>query len=235
MITQKSEWKICFDNLLEKAREFKDDKFIEYMLKTKTAHKPRARTLFEAALRGIQSIRVSHQRSVNVATYTFETLKKKFPNINDDKLITPENLLKLTKEELKKCLPFPNRQIDSYLTLLYLFRDNKIDTKNFDQIMKIKGIGKWTYNTSLLLYLLNPKDSNFSINLLKENIVKFPINDIALKKGYAAIHNINSDDIEFKTVENWGNKYGFFVPYLVQLLWQAVPQTKKRKRRRIKK
>ena len=224
---------------MNKVKELKDEKLIDYISKMKEElHQPRSRTLFESFMRALQSIKVSHQRSIDLATNTFEALKNKFPTIEPNKLITPKNLKKLPDKILKTCVAFPANQLETLKDMIELFIDEDITPKNAKKVMRILGIGKWTYNMALVLYLLNPKDKELTLELLEENTIKFPEKDLALRRGYCTVFGLEDPTkVEYKTVEDWANKYGAFIPFLTQLLWQTKTQKvpSKEERDKIKK
>lgn len=233
-------WQSAYETLYKKAKELDDKVLVSFLEKTnKEVHQPRKRTLFESMLRALQSIRVSHKRSVDLATFVFKTLQSKLPNINQDELITAENIKSsFNNSELKGSVPFPANQLSTLKKLLKLFTNEKIDLSNCKKIQDIKGIGTWTYNTGTILYMLNPKDSIFSLSLLEKYPTKFPKKDIALKKGYCSIHGIeNIKSVDFDIVEKWADKYGYLTPLVTQLCWQAIAPTLKEtsKKKKVKK
>ena len=143
------------------------------------------------------------QISVKAANSIWLRLEKKI------KKIDPSNILKVKINEIKKC-GFSKQKANYIFNLANFFKKNKNienkwekveDEEVIDDLIKIKGIGRWTAEMFLIFYLLRP------------NI--FPSADIGLLKAISINYNLkyplkNSDIKKFKkkwipwsTVATW--------------------------------
>ena len=143
------------------------------------------------------------QISVKAANSIWLRLEKKI------KKIDPSNILKIKINEIKKC-GFSKQKANYIFNLANFFKKNKNienkwekieDEEVIDDLIKIKGIGRWTAEMFLIFYLLRP------------NI--FPSADIGLLKAISINYNLkyplkNSDIKKFKkkwtpwsTVATW--------------------------------
>ena len=134
------------------------------------------------------------QISVKVANSIWQKLEKKLKKVN------PNNILKLKKNEIAKC-GFSKQKIN-YLSNLAIFfeKNNNLekkwkkqeDEKIIEDLIQIKGIGRWTAEMFLIFYLLRP------------NV--FPCADVGLLKAISINYNLKYplDDSEIKKFkEKW--------------------------------
>ena len=118
------------------------------------------------------------QISVKAANSIWQKLEKKL------KKVSPNNILKLKKIEIARC-GFSKQKVNYLLNLANFFKKNKNiekkwkkieDEKVINDLIQIKGIGRWTAEMFLIFYLLRP------------NI--FPSSDIGLQKAVSVNYNL---------------------------------------------
>jgi len=129
------------------------------------------------------------QISIKAANSIWQKLEKKIKQIN------PSNILKTKRNEIKKC-GFSKQKVNYIFNLAFFFEKNKKiekkwekmdDNKVIDELIKIKGIGRWTAEMFLIFHLLRPNvlpmadlglHKAISINYKK----KYPLNGFEMKK-----------------------------------------------------
>lgn len=160
----------------------------------------------DATFATLVHIILEQQVSLASALSAFNKLKEKI------KKITPENVLKLSDEELKAC--YFSRQKTLYVReLSKAIVDGDLDLKNLEnlpdadaknELKKIKGIGDWTSD----IYLL--------IAMLREDVM--PKGDLALHIAYKKLKRLEHapHPDEFQIV---AEKWKPFRAVAARLLW----------------
>ena len=187
-------WLLAINNLKKK------DKILKEIINKYKSEKLHSKK--NAFLTLAKSI-TGQQISVKAANSIWLRLEKKI------KKIDPSNILKIKINEIKKC-GFSKQKANYIFNLANFFKKNKNienkwgkveDEEVIDDLIKIKGIGRWTAEMFLIFYLLRP------------NI--FPSADIGLLKAISINYNLkyplkNSDIEKFKkkwtpwsTVATW--------------------------------
>tara|TARA_B100001093_G_scaffold405874_1_gene394209 strand:- start:166 stop:768 length:603 start_codon:yes stop_codon:yes gene_type:complete len=141
------------------------------------------------------------------------TIKKRFRNIIQNK--NYENIIKMEEEKLKS-IGISYRKVEYIKNVYRYFQESKFDFYNeseekvVSELIKIKGIGKWTAEMFLIFILF------------KENI--FSKGDLALinsiKRNYR-IDDLNEKKLD-QIIENWS-------PYKTiasLLLWKSIEEMK---------
>ena len=141
------------------------------------------------------------------------TVKKRFRNIIKNK--NYENIIKMEEEKLKS-IGISYRKVEYIKNVYRYFQESKFDFYNeseekvVSELIKIKGIGKWTAEMFLIFILF------------KENI--FSKGDLALinsiKRNYK-INDLNEKKLD-QIIENWS-------PYKTiasLLLWKSIEEMK---------
>ena len=141
------------------------------------------------------------------------TVKKRFRNIIKNK--NYENIIKMEEEKLKS-IGISYRKVEYIKNVYGYFQESKFDFYNeseekvVSELIKIKGIGKWTAEMFLIFILF------------KENI--FSKGDLALinsiKRNYR-IDDLNEKKLD-QIIENWS-------PYKTiasLLLWKSIEEMK---------
>jgi DNA-3-methyladenine glycosylase II len=173
----------------------------------------------EASFATLIHIILEQQVSLASALSGFNKLREKIKDIS------PENLLKLSDEELKAC--YFSRQKTVYAReLAQAILNDDLNLKKLEklsdaeakaELVKIKGIGNWTADIYLLMALLRPD--------------VMPKGDLALHIAYKKLKNLdhapNSDNFQI-IAEKWKP----FRAVAARLLWhfylsERKPQTKK--------
>ena len=141
------------------------------------------------------------------------TIKKRFRNIIENK--NYENIIKMEEEEMKS-IGISYRKVEYIKNVYRYFQESKFDFYNeseervVSELIKIKGIGKWTAEMFLIFILF------------KENV--FSKGDLALinsiKRNYR-IDDLNEKKLD-QIIENWS-------PYKTiasLLLWKSIEEMK---------
>ena len=141
------------------------------------------------------------------------TIKKRFRNIIENK--NYENIIKMDEEKMKS-IGISYRKVEYIKNVYRYFQESKFDFYNeseervVSELIKIKGIGKWTAEMFLIFILF------------KENI--FSKGDLALinsiKRNYR-IDDLNEKKLD-QIIENWS-------PYKTiasLLLWKSIEEMK---------
>jgi len=130
-------WLLAINNLKKKDKILK--KIISQYKSEKITSKKNAFYTLAKSITG-------QQISVKAANAIWSKLEKKIKKIN------PNNLLKIKRNEIKKC-GFSKQKINYILNLANFFIKNKQIEKKWEKmndeeivedLIKIKGIGKWT-------------------------------------------------------------------------------------------
>lgn len=141
------------------------------------------------------------------------TIKKRFRNIIENK--NYENIIKMEEEKMKS-IGISYRKVEYIKNVYRYFQESKFDFYNeseervVSELIKIKGIGKWTAEMFLIFILF------------KENV--FSKGDLALinsiKRNYR-IDDLNEKKLD-QIIENWS-------PYKTiasLLLWKSIEEMK---------
>ena len=187
-------WLLAINNLKKK------DKILKKII---NRYKPEQLKSKKNAFLTLAKSITGQQISVKAANSIWQKLEKKLKKVN------PNNILKLKKIEIARC-GFSKQKINYLLNLANFFQKSKNieikwkrieDEKVIEDLVKIKGIGRWTAEMFLIFYLLRP------------NI--FPSTDIGLLRAISINYNLkyplkNSDIKKFKrkwipwsTVATW--------------------------------
>ena len=199
ILTNKN-WIIAKNNLKKKDKILKEiiDRYKSEKLKSKK----------NAFLTLAKSI-TGQQVSIKAADSIWQKLEKKL------KKASPNNILKLKKREIAKC-GFSKQKINYLYNLAIFFKKNKNiekkwknfeDEKVIEDLIKIKGIGRWTAEMFLIFYLLRP------------NI--FPYTDIGLIKAISINYNLNYPlkDIE---INKFKKKWSPWSTVATWYLWRSL-------------
>jgi len=149
------------------------------------------------------------QISVKAANAIWTQLEKKIKKIN------PNNILKIKRNEIKKC-GFSKQKVNYILNLANFFIKNKKiekkwkkmdDKKIIEDLIKIKGIGKWTAEMFLIFYLLRP------------NI--FPIADLGLHKAIS-INYKTKYPLQKLEIKKFKKKWSPWSTVATWYLWRSL-------------
>ena len=187
-------WLLAINNLKKK------DKILKEIINKYKSEKLHSKK--NAFLTLAKSI-TGQQISIKAANSIWQKLEKKLKKINSI------NLLNLKKNEILKC-GFSKQKVNYLFNLANFFKKNKNienkwkkieDEEVIEDLIKIKGIGRWTAEMFLIFYLLRP------------NI--FPSADIGLLKAISINYNLkyplkNSDIKKFK--KKW-------IPWSTVAIW----------------
>ena len=179
ILTNKN-WLIAKNNLIKKDKILK--KIINKYKSEKLQSKKNAFLTLAKSITG-------QQISVKAANSIWQKLEKKLKKINS------KSILKLKKNEIAKC-GFSKQKVNYLLNLAIFFEKNKNiekkwkkieDEKIIEDLVKIKGIGRWTAEMFLIFYLLRPNIfPSADLGLLKAISInynlKYPLKDSEIKK-----------------------------------------------------
>ena len=149
------------------------------------------------------------QISVKAANAIWTQLEKKIKKIN------PNNILKIKRNEIKKC-GFSKQKVNYILNLANFFIKNKKiekkwkkmdDKKIIEDLIRIKGIGKWTAEMFLIFYLLRP------------NI--FPIADLGLHKAIS-INYKTKYPLQKLEIKKFKKKWSPWSTVATWYLWRSL-------------
>jgi DNA-3-methyladenine glycosylase II len=189
-----------------------DPKFHQVLLKVHALHGDK---LFELKKndflfdRLIESI-ISQQLSVRVADVIYDRVLNLIP----DKKFTPESILKLNDEILRKAgMSYGKikyiKDLSSKVKSGELDLDNLENLENaqvIEQLTKVKGIGKWTAEMFLMSALGRPDI--------------FSHGDLGLKNAIKKIYNLEKyDEVE---VEKIVIKWSPFRTHAARILWKSL-------------
>ncbi len=179
ILTNKT-WKLATNDLIKKDKILK--KIINKYKSEKLQSKKNAFLTLAKSITG-------QQISVKAANSIWQKLEKKLKKINS------KSILKLKKNEIAKC-GFSKQKVNYLLNLAIFFEKNKNiekkwkkieDEKIIEDLVKIKGIGRWTAEMFLIFYLLRPNIfPSADLGLLKAISInynlKYPLKDSEIKK-----------------------------------------------------
>jgi len=149
------------------------------------------------------------QISIKAANSIWQKLEKKL------KEASPDNILKLKRNEIAKC-GFSKQKVNYLLNLANFFKKNKNiekkwkrieDEKVIEDLVKIKGIGRWTAEMFLIFYLLRP------------NI--FPSADIGLLRAISINYNLKYPPKK-EEIEKFRKKWNPWSTVAIWYLWRSL-------------
>jgi DNA-3-methyladenine glycosylase II len=149
------------------------------------------------------------QISIKAANSIWQKLEKKL------KKASPDNILKLKKNEIAKC-GFSKQKVNYLLNLANFFKKNKNiekkwkrieDEKVIEDLVKIKGIGRWTAEMFLIFHLLRP------------NI--FPSADIGLLRAISINYNLKYPPKK-EEIEKFRKKWNPWSTVAIWYLWRSL-------------
>ena len=149
------------------------------------------------------------QISVKAANSIWQKLEKKL------KIIEPNSLLKMKKNEIRNC-GFSKQKVNYLINLSNYFKNNKNIEKKWKKIedeeiikdlIKIKGIGRWTAEMFLIFYLLRP------------NI--FPSADIGLLRAISINYNLKYP-LKKTQIEKFKRKWAPWSTVATWYLWRSL-------------
>ena len=193
-------WLLAINNLKKKDKILK--KIISQYKSEKITSKKNAFYTLAKSITG-------QQISVKAANAIWSKLEKKIKKIN------PNNLLKIKRSEIKKC-GFSKQKINYILNLANFFIKNKQIEKKWEKmndeeiiedLIKIKGIGKWTAEMFLIFYLLRP------------NI--FPSADIGLLKAISINYNLKYP-LKEPEINKFKRKWSPWSTVATWFLWRSL-------------
>ena len=179
ILTNKT-WKLATNDLIKKDKILK--KIINKYKSEKLQSKKNAFLTLAKSITG-------QQISVKAANSIWQKLENKLKKINS------KNILKIKKNEVAKC-GFSKQKVNYLLNLAIFFEKNKNiekkwkkieDEKIIEDLVKIKGIGRWTAEMFLIFYLLRPNIfPSADLGLLKAISInynlKYPLKDSEINK-----------------------------------------------------
>lgn len=194
------------------------EKAIEHLLKDKILSKiiksntlPVRNTKDDVYISLLGSI-VSQQLSTKAAA----TIYDRFINLFDDKIPAPENLIKISIEELR-AVGLSNQKASYVKNIAEHFlknpRDKKYWVKKSDdeiiqELTSIKGVGVWTVQMVLMF------------TLKREDV--FPINDLIIRNSVIKYYNITDQGKEqIKVIEKIVAKWSPYKSIACLYLWAA--------------
>ena len=176
-------------------KHLKKDKVLKKAIaQVGTIKKQKKQDLFAALLRAI----VGQQLSVKAA----DTIWKRFLGLFGDKIPDPNNLLKISDDQLR--FVGLSYQKAGYLKNIATFSigqsldrkhlKKKNDDELIDYLVQIKGVGRWTVEM-LLMYTLDRPDV-------------FPKDDLGIQNGIKKLYGLSSEKKELikeieKIAESW--------------------------------
>ena len=199
ILTNKN-WLIAKNNLIKKDKILK--KIITKYKKDKLKSKNDAFLTLSKSIAG-------QQISVKAANSIWNKLEKRI------KKVSSRNILKLKRNEIAKC-GFSKQKITYLQNLAIFFEKNKNiekkwkkeeDEKIIEDLITIKGIGRWTAEMFLIFYLLRP------------NI--FPCADVGLLKAISIIYNLKYP-LKDSQIINFKKKWSPWSTVATWYLWRSL-------------
>ena len=193
-------WLLAINNLKKK------DKILKEIINKYKSEKLHSKK--NAFLTLAKSI-TGQQISVKAANSIWLRLEKKI------KKIDPSNILKVKINEIKKC-GFSKQKANYIFNLANFFKKNKNienkwekveDEEVIDDLIKIKGIGRWTAEMFLIFYLLRP------------NI--FPSADIGLLKAISINYNLKYP-LKKPEINKFKRKWSPWSTVATWFLWRSL-------------
>ena len=200
IILTKKNWALAINNLKKK------DKILKKIInKYKSERITSKKNAFYTLTKSI----TGQQISVKAANSIWNKFERKI------KKITPNNILKSKKNEIAKC-GFSKQKINYLLNLANFFKKNKNiekkwkkieDEKVINDLIQIKGIGRWTAEMFLIFYLLRP------------NI--FPIADLGLHKAIS-INYKTKYPLQKLEIKKFKKKWSPWSTVATWYLWRSL-------------
>ena len=199
ILTNKN-WLIAKNNLIKKDKILK--KIITKYKKDKLKSKNDAFLTLSKSIAG-------QQISVKAANSIWNKLEKRI------KKVSSRNILKLKRNEIAKC-GFSKQKITYLQNLAIFFEKNKNiekkwnkieDEKVIEDLVKIKGIGRWTAEMFLIFYLLRP------------NI--FPSADIGLLRAISINYKLKYP-LKKTEIEKFKKKWQPWSTVATWYLWRSL-------------
>ena len=193
-------WLLAINNLKKKDKILKE--IINKYKREKLHSKKNAFLTLAKSITG-------QQISVKAANSIWLRLEKKI------KKIDPSNILKIKINEIKKC-GFSKQKANYIFNLANFFKKNKNienkwekieDEEVIDDLIKIKGIGRWTAEMFLIFYLLRP------------NI--FPSADIGLLRAISINYNLKYP-LKKEEIEKFRKKGSPWSTVAIWYLWRSL-------------
>ena len=154
---------------------------------------------------------VGQQISVKAADAIWARFNKLFGR----KKISYQNFLNLSHEELRGC-GFSKQKIQYLSNIAYYFKDNKATEKYFttkdpdelaEELLAIKGVGKWTLQMFQIFYLLEPDIfPETDLGLIKAIEKHYPLRHCEPPTGdykNEAIQKLSKKWKPYRTVVTW--------------------------------
>ena len=199
-ILTKKNWILAINNLKKK------DKILKKIINRYKSEQLKSKK--NAFLTLAKSI-TGQQVSIKAADSIWQKLEKKL------KKASPDNILKLKKNEIAKC-GFSKQKVNYLLNLANFFKKNKNiekkwkrieDEKVIEDLVKIKGIGRWTAEMFLIFHLLRP------------NI--FPSADIGLLRAISINYNLKYPPKK-EEIEKFRKKWNPWSTVAIWYLWRSL-------------
>ena len=195
-----------------------NEKAIEHLLKDKILSKiiksntlPVRNTKDDVYISLLGSI-VSQQLSTKAAA----TIYDRFINLFENQLPTPENLIKISAEELR-AVGLSNQKASYIKNIAEHFLQNPRDKKYWNkksddeiiqELTSIKGVGVWTVQMVLMF------------TLKREDV--FPINDLIIRNSVIKYYKITHQGKEqLKVIEKIVSKWSPYKSIACYYLWAA--------------
>lgn len=157
----------------------------------------------------VESI-ISQQLSVKAS----DTIYKRFIALLPKNKLTPENILSVSDEEIRGAgISFS--KIKYIKGVAQAVIDKQIDLGNLHklsddevliELIKLKGIGKWTAEMLLMFSLRRPD--------------VFSMGDVGLRNAIAKLYGVDRDDL--KKIEKIANKWKPFRTTAARYLWRSL-------------
>jgi DNA-3-methyladenine glycosylase II len=157
---------------------------------------------------------ISQQLSVKAASTIqgrFETLFGHFP--------TPEEIIKMDQEKIRACgISYPKVRYIKGIALAVIEKSiNLIDLPNLpnekviEELVKLKGVGKWTAEMLLIF------------SLAREDVFSF--GDLGLRTAVANLYVVDRDDL--LAIEAITSKWSPYRSYASRYLWKSLDNSPK--------
>lgn len=153
---------------------------------------------------------ISQQLSVKAGNTIYGRFKDLFP----DNIPTPENILQLSDDQIRACgISYP--KIKYLKGLAQAIQDGLLhvddlialdDEKVIEELIKIKGIGKWTAEMTLIFSLKRPDI--------------FSVGDLGLCNAVAKLYNVDRNDK--KKIEKISQKWKPHRSLACRYLWMSL-------------
>ncbi|MEI6462483.1 MAG: DNA-3-methyladenine glycosylase 2 family protein [bacterium] len=138
----------------------------------------------------------------------------RFENIIPDKQVIPENVLKLSIQEMRSCglsyakANYIHNIANAFISDKEYSKLNKLSNDDAIELLtRIKGVGRWTAEMFLMF------------TLGRENI--FSYGDLGLKKGLVKIYKLRKEPSK-ERIEKIVNKWSPYKTYGAITLWRVL-------------